>query len=226
MARLTVEGRADAEAFLARLVRLDPAALVRLRGRTAGGAGEAGSPAYEVALWAQLPWDVLVTRLVAASVPAPADATVSAGALLHGLADDALPAPRDLEWHWRLPPSAGAVVECIPPNEIRRVGVAAAQTLRRAAASGVGGRALGERALRDALLDHVPIVVQAGGDRVEVPQRLVQAVLRMGFLGGGPAGPVEPSVAVLRAGSWVGLAAGYGTAWQQVRSPLAVRARR
>ncbi|HEY7272796.1 MAG TPA: hypothetical protein VH502_08685, partial [Actinoplanes sp.] len=47
-------GVADAGAFLARLTRLDPAALVRLR---AAGA--------RTALWARLPWNVLVTREVA-----------------------------------------------------------------------------------------------------------------------------------------------------------------
>ena len=41
-------------------------------------------------------------------------------------------------------------------------------------------------------------------------KRLVQAVVRMGFLGqAGDTGAVR----VLRAGRWVGLAAAYGTAW-------------
>lgn len=58
-------GVPDAGAFLARLVRLDPAAPVRLK--TSGG---------RVALWARLPWDVLVTREVAGH--GPDDVTVSA----------------------------------------------------------------------------------------------------------------------------------------------------
>ena len=44
----------DVGAFLARLVRLDPAALVRVR---AGDAGE------HTALWGRVPWDVLVSRV-------------------------------------------------------------------------------------------------------------------------------------------------------------------
>jgi hypothetical protein len=211
VAGLTPDGRADAEAFLSRLVRLDAAALVRLR---------ATAP-DRLALWARLPWEVLVTRLVATREPAPRDLTVSAGALLANLDGPEVPAARDLEWHWRLPPSAGTVVERIPSDEVRRVAAAAARTLKDAGGSGVGGRSVGERALRDALLDHVPIVVEAGGGRVEVPQRLVQAVARMGFLGTDRS--AEGPVAVRVAPGWVGLAAGYGTAWRQSEAPFTVR---
>jgi hypothetical protein len=87
----------------------------------------------------------------------------------------------------------------------------------------VAGRPVGERLLRDALLDHVPIVVESAGQRVEVAQRLVQAVLRMGFLGADPAGAAEQPVAVRVAGGWVGIAAGYGTAWWYRERPLIVR---
>jgi hypothetical protein len=70
----------------------------------------------------------------------------------------------------------------IPGADVVRVGEAAARTVRAAAAEGVGGRPVGSRVLRDALLDHVPIVVTAdGGARIPVSQRLVQAVIRMGF---------------------------------------------
>jgi hypothetical protein len=216
VAGLTPAGRADAGAFLSRLVRLDPNALVRLR-----AAGSDG-----LALWAHLPWEVLVTRLVEASGAPPADLTVSAAALSRDIDRPDVPDRRDVEWHWRLPPSAGRVVERIPPDEIRRVAAAAARTLRDAGRAGVGGRSVGERALRDALLDHVPIVVEAGGSRVEVPQRLVQAVLRMGFLGAGTDPAADQPVAVRVAAGWVGLAAAYGTAWRQTELPLTVRTRR
>jgi hypothetical protein len=220
VAGLTPAGRADAAAFLSRLVRLDRAALVRLR---AVPPGEVGAAPHRLALWARLPWEVLVTRLVEAIEPPRADITVSAEALLHSLDGPGVPDRRDVEWHWRLPHSTGTVVERIAPDEIRRVAAAAARTLREVGDSGVGGRSVGERALRDALLDHVPIVVEAAGDRVEVPQRLVQGVLRMGFLGGGTGSPAEHPVAVRVAAGWVGLAAGYGTAWRQRDPPLVVR---
>jgi hypothetical protein len=222
VAGLTARGKADAEAFLSRLTRLDPAALVRLRAGAGGGPPGEAAPHW-LALWARLPWEVLVTRRVAASQPPAEDITVSARALLSSLAGGEPPARRDIEWRWRLPPSAGEVVERIPSDEIRRIGAAAARTLRDAGESGVGGRPVGERALRDALLDHVPIVVQTGGRWVEVSQRLVQAVLRMGFLVTGAGRTAEPPVAVRVAAGWVGLAAGYGTAWRQSEIPFTVR---
>ncbi len=83
------------------------------------------------------------------------------------------------------------MVESLPATELARVAAAASETLRTAAEKGVGGRAVGERVVRDALLDHVAIVVTAAdGERVEVPQRLVQAVVRMGFLGQSPSDSV------------------------------------
>jgi hypothetical protein len=202
---------ADAGAYLARLVRLDAAALVRLRPAGAGA----------VELWARLPFEVLVTRRVRADLPG--DATVRAADLLGAL--DAggghLPPRHDAQWRWPLPPDSGRVVERLPAVELHRVGAAAASTLREAVASGVRGRAVGERVLRDALLDHVPVVVLADdGARVEVPQRLVQAVVRMGFLGPSPAaGEVEVRVA----GGWVGLAGAFGAGWHRSSRGLAVR---
>ncbi|MGC1213407.1 MAG: hypothetical protein WA890_19325, partial [Micromonospora sp.] len=88
---------------------------------------------------------------------------------------------------------------------------AAAGTLRVAATEGVAGRAVGQRAVRDALLDHVAVVVtpdDSPDTRVEVPQRLVQGLVRMGFVGPG-------AVQVRVAGRWVGLVGQYGAGWWQ-----------
>jgi hypothetical protein len=71
--------------------------------------------------------------------------------------------------------------------------------------------------LRDALLDHVPVVVTtAAGERVAVPQRLIQGLVRMGFVG-------EHLVEVRVAGPWVGLAADYGAGWYRPEDGLRVR---
>jgi hypothetical protein len=201
----------DAEAFLERLVRIDPAAVVRLRPAPAG-----------IALWARLPWEVLVTRTVAGD--RSDDATVGARALLAELSGGTgmLPERRDALWRWALPSASGATVETIPAGTVRGLGAAAERTLREAATSGLGsGRVVGDRVLRDALLDHVAIVIEAGdesgdADRIPVPQRLVQAVLRMGFLSG-------EEVRVLVAGSFVGLAAEYGVAWHSRTVRLMIR---
>lgn len=201
---------ADAGAFLARLVRLDPAAPVRLKaseGRTA--------------LWARLPWDVLVTRFVAGD--GPQDATVSAAELLSVLAagGSSLPALRDEQWRWPLPPASASTVESISGSELARLAAAAAGTLRDVAAGALGDRAIGQRAVRDALLDHVALTVTpSSGEPVEVSQRLVQAISRMGFLG--PDGVDAPETRVRLAGRWVGLSAPYGVAWLQKVGKLTV----
>ncbi|MER7002554.1 hypothetical protein ABT297_05855 [Dactylosporangium sp. NPDC000555] len=186
-------------AFVARVVRLDPGAVVRLR-----PAGEGA-----VTLWSRLPWGVLVCR----GIPAPLalDRTVSARELLESI-DGELPASRDTDWRWSLPRVPGTVVERIPRGDVVRVGEAAARTVRTAAVEGVGGRPVGSRMLRDALLDHVPITVTTeAGDRIPVSQRLVQAVIRMGFTSGAAGDFVDVRVS----GPWTALACAYGSAWHR-----------
>ncbi|WP_018216684.1 hypothetical protein [Salinispora vitiensis] len=208
-------GVVDAGTFLARLVRLDRGALVRLR---------PVSGSERTALWARLPWGVLVVHTVAGG--SPGDATVSAGELLAELTagGSALPVRRDAQWRWPLPPPASRRVETLPAAELRRGAEAAADALRDAAGRGVEGRAAGERVLRDALLDHVPVVVTPDDvptTPVEVPQRLVQGLVRMGFVGApeAPGGVVQ----VRTVGSWVGLVGPYGAVWLQRVTDLTVR---
>jgi hypothetical protein len=148
---------------------------------------------------------------------------VSAAELLavleHGGAG--LPSRLDAQWRWPLPPPGGTAVETIAAAELTRLAVAAAGTLREVTGGGLAGRALGQRAVRDALLDHVALVVtQPGGGRLELSQRLVQAVSRMGFLG--PAGVDGPETRVCVSGRWVGLSAPYGVAWLQTVKELTV----
>jgi hypothetical protein len=219
---LTRAGIADAGAFLARLGRVDRAALVRLRPKGPG----------RIALWSRLPWEVLVTRTAEGALDV--DATLPAAGLLAALAPAAAgeggPVPlrprRDEQWRWALPPSGARVVEELPAALLRRLGSAAEQTVRAATGDGVAGRAVGERAVRDALLDHEAVVVEntvtnSTVERIVVPQRLVQAVVRMGFLR--PSGDAaEPPARVLVAGGYVGLGAEYGVAWYPKSAGLAV----
>ncbi|MDT5040212.1 MAG: hypothetical protein QOE51_1197 [Actinoplanes sp.] len=210
MTEHALTGVADAGAFLARLTRLDSAAPVRLR-----------STRSRTALWARLPWEVLVTREVAGA--GPGDATVSAAELLAVLARGGaeLPPLRDALWRWPLPPAGTEVVESVAAAELARLAEAAAGTLREVTAGGLGGRAVGQRAIRDALLDHVALTVTpAAGRPVEVPQRLVQAVSRMGFLGRDDVDSADTRVCV--SGHWVGISAPYGAAWLQTVQKLTV----
>ena len=206
MAWLAGSSVADARAFVARAVRLDPGAVVRLR-----PTGEAA-----VALWSRLPWGVLVSRGVRGTLAL--DTTVSGAELLKSLDGD-LPACRDTDWRWSIPSAPGRVIERIPGADVLRVGAAAAQTVRTAAAEGVGGRAVGSRMLRDALLDHVPIVVTADdGTRIPVSQRLVQAVVRMGFTSGAAGEFVDVRIS----GPWTALACAYGSAWHRAAKTLLI----
>jgi hypothetical protein len=262
---------ADIEGFLRRLVRLDPNALVRVQ--RAGG---------RAALWARLPWDVLVVRTVAdpggaagsdltvaavdwlaAGQPAgfgggrtgaglgesggsnpavlgesdPAadsgpvagdrpDPALGAGLLLR-MADLATLPRRDRAWRAPMPVAPPVVLETVPAAVVRRLADAAAETLQSTTRSGVHGRAVGERVVRDALLDHVPIVVTVASESGEpvklgVPQRLVQAVSRMAFLDAADSPVQVVHAGPVRSGGWIGLAAAGGTAWWRGRSPLTI----
>jgi hypothetical protein len=203
-------GRQDAGAFLTRLLRLDGAAVVRLR-PAPGGSG--------VAIWARLPFGVLVTRGLRATVDH--DVTVRAEALLAAITADSaeLPAPVDVAWRWPLPPGPGVAVEALPAAEVRRVAAAAAEAVRAALGptAPVGLAGVGNRRIRDAMLDHVPIVVESGPQRFEISQRLVQGLARMGFLGDDP-------VTVRSIGGWLGLSARHGTCWYRtIGGTVAVR---
>ncbi|WP_155369908.1 hypothetical protein [Catellatospora vulcania] len=190
--------RADAAVFLRRLLRLDPATLVRL---CPAGPGR-------VALWASLPWGVLVTRTVAGHVDR--DRVAAASALLEGVAE---PPVLDDRWRGALPPATARAVERLPAAVVGGAAAAAAQALRDVETTGVKGRVVGQRVLRDALLDHVVVSGTSDVDGVAfaVPQRLVQGLVRMGFLG-------TAEVTVVTAGTWTGLAGSFGTAW--FRTPV------
>ena len=170
-----------------------------------------------------LPWDVLVTREVAGA--GPGDATVSAAELLGVLArrrrHAAGPPGRGLA----LAAAAGAAARRwrrSPASELSRLATAAAGTLREVTAGGLAGRAVGQRAVRDALLDHVALVVTP-------PERRPGRGVAAARAGGRPDGfsRYRPTWTVRRrsvcvAGRWVGLSAPYGVAWLQPVKELTV----
>jgi hypothetical protein len=211
---LAPESVPDAGAFLARLIRLDPSALVRLRPIVPSDRpAPAGGPGGVVALWGQLPFDVLATRLVAGSVAG--DTTVRAGELLAALPGGPLPARRDADWRGALPPAGEPpLVESVPVEAVRAIAGSAATTLRDAA-----GRGTGERRVRDAILDHIAITLSSDGATssraVEVPTRVVTGLARMGFLG------VEP-VRFRADRGWLCAQATYGAVWFRRATGLAL----
>jgi hypothetical protein len=196
----------DLRGFLTRLMRLDPRALVRLR-------------PDPPAAWAMLPFRVLVCRTLGS--PPAADETYAAADLLGRLETGAPAGRRDEAWRWPLPPAPALVLETIPVADVVRLADAAARTVRTAATEGVRGRAVGERMLRDAVLDHVAIVVTTDdGQRLEVPQRVIQALVRMDLLGVIDGTVGTETVTVRRAMAWIGVSSRDGSAWYRPISPL------
>jgi hypothetical protein len=195
MTRLTVpdpDERGDLGAFVARVVRLDQAALVRLQARDG-----------TVTTWAATPFDVLATRTVH-GVLEPADVTVPATGLLTALtverAETVDPGSGGL-WHGELPPSEGwQPVDDVPAAELERL-TERGLTVARENAGPMGPPA--------SLLDQTVLTVSAGArPAVKVPLRCLFALSGMGFLG--DTGPDAGVVRVSATGTWMRLDARYG----------------
>jgi hypothetical protein len=150
--------------------------------------------------WGLLPWAVLV------SVPLPAPVQDDR---VYAAKDGA---PCDAQWRVALPPATERTVEVIPLSSVLGAAQAAAKTLKE-----LTGRA-GERAIRDALLDHEVITGKSDvdGTPFAVSQRLVQAMVRMGFA---QFDPIEIRIT----GPWTALASPLGHAWYRQQSQLTVR---
>jgi hypothetical protein len=180
--------RGDLGAFVARVVRLDPAAAARLR----AGPGT-------VTAWASTPFDVLATRTVHGHVD-PSDVTVSANALLTALAVEKAatvdPGVGGL-WPGDLPPDTGwSPVDVVPAAEID------ALTERGLAVARENAGPLGPPT---SLLDQNVLTVSLpAGPTVKVPLRCLFALSGMGFVGG------DGEVRVSATGGWLRLDAHYG----------------
>lgn len=193
--------RDDLGAFVARAVRLDQSAAVRLRQR----------PGQErLDLWVSTPFDALVTRAAAGTVT-PTDLTVAGSDLLAALAivggermDPGL--ARDLLWRSALPPAQGwTVVDDVPAavlGELADRGVALAREH-----PGPQGTPPAS------LLDQTVITVKGSGYDVAVPLRCLFALSGMGFVAsaqaGSPASADEP-VRISATDSWLRIDARYG----------------
>ncbi|MEU3272022.1 hypothetical protein ABZ639_14340 [Saccharomonospora sp. NPDC006951] len=197
MTELRIPDAADREtlaAFIARAVRLDQTAVVRLRTRSAG----------VLEAWVATPFDVLVTRAVEGAVE-PADVTVSGAELLAALTvtpgESMDPGPsRDLLWRSELPAGGGwQQVDELPATvvaELADKGVA----LARENAGPLGTPPA-------SLLDQTVLTVSEGTLEIKVPMRCLFALSGMGFVDSSLEGDV---VRVTATGSWLRLDARYG----------------
>ena len=160
---------ADLAAFAERAARLDAAAVVRLRTRSAG----------EVTAWAATGLDVLASRVVAGIVR-PDDLSVGADELMRGLAavDSsgyvAPGFPMDSAWRGALPPDSGFThVDDVPARLMLDLAQRGGQLARE------HGSTQGPPV---SLLDQEVIRVSSADGSVGVPMRCVFALTAMGFL--------------------------------------------
>ncbi|MGH3754266.1 MAG: hypothetical protein ACRDRP_16535 [Pseudonocardiaceae bacterium] len=186
--------RDDLGVFVARAVRLDGDALVRLR-RAGDG---------RVHAWVVTPFDTLVTRSVRGAVR-PGDLTVGGPDLLTALAvvGTAVVDPgtaQDARWRSALPPEQGwREVDQVPAEVLADlVGQGAAVARDNPGPHG---------APPAALLDQKVITVSGAGFAVGVPLRCLFALSGMGFVGGHAA---AETVRVSATDSWLRLDARYG----------------
>ena len=213
---------ADISAFLARLLRWDKAAVVRLQaaGGGPGVLGVFGNPPFG---------GVLAVRTAALADPADLDATVSAGQLLDGISasDGTLAVPPTVtgpSWTGLLPPRGGwRRVEGMPsPDRVRGV-AAAVVTEFRTRTEGLPP----ERRTRGELDALAEEIWSRTLGTTGLPLRAVHAAHALGFLrparlpvpaprdaapsDGGDGGENGDELVLLAAGAWLRLRTPYGS---------------
>jgi hypothetical protein len=164
--------RADLAAFVERAVRLDAAAVIRLRARQTD----------QFAAWTATGLDVLASRVVA-GVVRPDDLSVGADELAHGLAAMDVTArsgyvnpgfPMDSAWRGALPPDSGFThLDDVPARLMLDLAQRGSELAKEHGSS---------QGPPVSLLDQEVIRVSAGDHSVGVPMRCVFALTAMGFL--------------------------------------------
>lgn len=191
--------RDDLGAFVARAVRLDGQAMVRLRARHSAG----DQPRIDA--WAATPFDALSTRSVSGELE-PADMTVSGNELLATLTVAGAPVmdpgpSRDLMWRSELPPEAGwHRVDDLPAQLVGEVADRGINVAR----DNVGPKGTPPASL----LDQEVFTVSGSGLDVKVPLRCLFVLSGMGFLP--PAPPENEIVRVSATDSWLRLDSRFG----------------
>jgi hypothetical protein len=202
--------RADLAAFVERARRLDAAAVIRLRARSAG----------EFTAWASTGLDVLASRVVA-GVVRPNDLSVGADDLTRGLAATGTSGyvdpgfPMDSAWRGALPPDSGFThLDDVPARLMLDLAQRGSQLAKE------HGSAQGPPV---SLLDQEVIRVSAGGQSVGVPMRCVFALTAMGFLPqDADAVDSEEIVRVRILRAWLRVDARFGSVYRRRGDPAVV----
>ncbi|MFE3102388.1 hypothetical protein [Nocardia tengchongensis] len=196
--------RENLATFLSHALRLDPAAVIRLRRR-----GD-----RFVSAWAATGFEALAVRTVVAELGID-DVTIGADTILAGLhgpgagSGFGLGFAMDSAWHGALPPESGFVhVEDVPARMLVELAERGAEVAQEHG---------GKHGPPAALLDQTVLTVSGGGEQVEVPMRVVFALAAMDFIphGGEKTDSrrisVDEIVRVRAARTWLRLDARYGS---------------
>jgi hypothetical protein len=202
--------REDLATFVERALRLDDAAVVRLREREGG----------LIAAWVSTGFDVLASRVVIGRVK-PADLTAGADALAAGLTSMdpggyvETGFGMDSAWRGALPPDSGFEhLDDVPAGvmlDLAQRGVA----LAKEHSSSHGPPA--------SLLDQEVVAVSAGDASVGIPMRCVFALTAMGFLPqSGDAVAADEIVRVRVLPTWLRVDARFGSVYRRRGDPAVV----
>jgi len=202
--------REDLATFVERALRLDEAAVIRLRERAGG----------HVFAWVSTCFDVLASRVVVCRVK-PADLSAGADALAAGLtATDSSGYVEtgfgmDSAWRGGLPPDSGFEhLDDVP------AGVILDLAQRGLALAKEHSSAHGPPA---SLLDQEVVAVSAGDARVGIPMRCVFALTAMGFLPqSGEEVAADEIVRVRVLPAWLRLDARFGSVYRRRGDPALV----
>jgi hypothetical protein len=201
--------RADLTAFVERAARLDPAAVIRLRGRSGG----------LVTAWAATGFDVLAGRVVTGTLR-PDDLSIGADELARGLAAAGSDGyvnpgfPMDSAWRGGLPPDSGFThLDDVPARLMLDLAQRGAQLAKE------HGSAQGPPV---SLLDQEVIRVSSADVSVGVPMRCVFALTAMGFLPqSSEAVDADEIVRVRALPAWLRIDARFGSVYRR-RGDLAL----
>ena len=199
--------RRDLAVFADRALRLDPAAVIRVRSRADGLLGA----------WVLTGFDVLAVRVVAGTAE-PSDLTCAADGLRSGLdAPDGSGCfdpgfPMDSAWRALLPPENGFVhLDDVPAAVLADLARRGAELAREHA---------GPAGPPASLLDQEVLRVSAGTDRVDVPMRCVLALAAMGFAEIGFAPEAAGEVVRVRVmPTWLRVDARFGSVFRRRGDP-------
>jgi hypothetical protein len=201
---------ADLAAFVERAARLDDAAVIRLRTRSAG----------EVTAWAATGLDVLASRVVAGIVR-PNDLSIGADELTRGLAavdksgyvDPGF--PMDSAWRGALPPDSGFThLDDVPARLMLDLAQRGGELAREHGSS---------QGPPVSLLDQEVIRVSSADGSVGIPMRCVFALTAMGFLPqSADAVDADEIVRVRTLRAWLRIDARWGSVYRRRGDPAVV----